>query len=408
MVDLLQAAITDTNLSDMKKKLRLHQKIAIICNKVKDEVYRMEKKDYYAEKHARQRETALQLVAELPDVTHKFFNEYCRVLRTFSERTIIEYAKDLRIYFKYLLETNPALDNDMNNITPEILGEQTAADLQDFISHIAVYQMDGESRSNSPSGLNRKVAALRTFYKYLCSMGHIPHNPSEILAAPRRHEKEVIWLDRDESDDLLTTVSNPEIIDNGRLSAWSKRTMYRDKAILVLLLGTGLRVSECVGLNLSDINWKNRSARIVRKGGKEQTIYFNKDVEDALKDYIQLERLSPEDGSNALFISRKKNRMSIAAIERMVKKYASVAVPQKKITAHKLRATFASQLGQATNGNLSQIRKALGHSSLEMSRRYVGVSDREIQLVSALATWTHVFDLKDVDDIDNLQNEEKL
>lgn len=350
------------------------------------------KYDYETEKKRKQIAATASVVSTLPHYTHTFFNDYCRVVRGMSERTITEYAKDIRIFFYYLVENNPLL-KEMSDITLEVIDSQTVKDLQEFITYAGAYtSSSGDARMNGAAGLNRKVAALRTFYKYLYASGDISHNPASILAAPKIRKKEIVRLDRPESDDLLAAVENPDRLQQSRTQAkFADMTKYRDKAIIVLLLGTGLRISECAGLGLKDISWKNRAMRVTRKGGSEQTVYFNQDIENALKDYIRFERKSPDDDVDALFVSLKRNRMSVRAMERMVKKYAQVSVPQKKITPHRLRATFATELNRANSGNLMQVSAALGHSSIETARKYVDVSDQERQLASALATWTHVF-----------------
>lgn len=358
--------------------------------------YRMPNYDYQKEKQLKQIEKTTTILATLPLFTHEFFIDYCRVVRGMSERTITEYAKDIRLFFQYLLDNNPLLKNNMANITIDIIDKQSAKDLQEFITYISAYtDSDGNTRINGASGLNRKVAALRTFYRYYYASGDIHNNPASILAAPRIKKKEIVHLDRDESDELLTVVDNPLEYENKPEYSWAKHTKYRDKAIITLLLGTGLRISECVSLNQTDINWKNRAMRVIRKGGNEQTVYFNKDIEDAIAAYIKYERKPPKEDSDALFVSRKMNRMSVSAMERMIKKYASIAVPQKKITPHRLRATFATELNRANNGNLMQVSVALGHSSIETARRYVDISDQERQLVSALTSWTHIFQPND-------------
>lgn len=348
--------------------------------------------DYEREKNIKQITATASVVSGLPQFTHSFFYEYCRVVRGMSERTITEYAKDIRIFFLYLVENNPLL-RDIADITPDIIDSQTVRDLQEFITYAGSYtSASGSVRVNGAAGLNRKVAALRTFYRYLYANGDIAHNPASILAAPRIRKKEIVRLDRSESDDLLTAVLNPERLPQSSTQArFADRTKYRDRAIIILLLGTGLRISECAGLGLKDISWKNRAMRVIRKGGMEQTVYFNRDIEEALKDYIKFERKSPDEDVDALFVSLKRNRMSVRAMERMVKKYAQASVPQKKITPHRLRATFATELNRANSGNLMQVSAALGHSSIETARKYVDVSDQERQLASALATWTHVF-----------------
>lgn len=351
----------------------------------------MAKYDYHKEKKIRQIEITNEIVDTLPDFTKEFFLQYCRIIRNMQERTITEYAKDIKVFFNYLLENNPTTGSSLEDITIELVDRQSVKDLQEFISSISSYKdTNGVVRVNSPSGLNRKVASLRSFYKYYYTTGDLTSNPASILAAPRIPRKNIIRLERDESDELLDAVEDPlNSLSNRRQAAWSDRSKYRDKAIIVLLLGTGLRISECVGLSLKDINWTNRAMRIIRKGGDEQTIYFNKDIEDALMDYIKYERKSPDDDVNALFVSRNQTRMSVSAVERMVKKYAFDAVPQKAITPHKLRATFATELNRANNGDLLQVSVALGHSSIETVKKYADEADLDRQKVPSYTNWTH-------------------
>ena len=145
-------------------------------------------------------------------------------------------------------------------------------------------------------------------------------------------------------------------------------------AILTLLLHTGIRVSEMVGIDLQDIDWNEMRIRIFRKGRKEQYVYFNEPVREALEDYIQNERKVSSEDMNALFISRKGQRISVRAVERLVKKYTASAVPMKRITPHKLRSTFATNLYEET-GDIYVTSDALGHSSLETVKKYTNLHD---------------------------------
>lgn len=157
----------------------------------------------------------------------------------------------------------------------------------------------------------------------------------------------------------------------------------------VLFIDEAYSMVSDTAVSLKDINWTNRAMRIVRKGGDEQIVYFNKDIEDALTDYIKYERKSPDDDVDALFVSRNRTRISVSAVERMVKKYAATAVPQKAITPHKLRATFATELNKANDGDLLQVSVALGHSSIETVKRYADEADLDRQKVPSLTNWTH-------------------
>ena len=143
----------------------------------------------------------------------------------------------------------------------------------------------------------------------------------------------------------------------------------RDVAILTLLLNTGIRVSEMVGIDLQDIDWNEKRIKIFRKGRKEQYVYFNAPVEEALKDYIDYERKTSSEDLNALFISRKGQRISVRAVERLVKKYTASVVPMKRITPHKLRSTYATNLYNET-GDIYLVADVLGHTSVDTTRKH--------------------------------------
>jgi site-specific recombinase XerD len=155
---------------------------------------------------------------------------------------------------------------------------------------------------------------------------------------------------------------------------FAKGSQMRDVAILTLLLNTGIRVSEMVGIDLQDIDWNEKRIKIFRKGRKEQYVYFNAPVEEALQDYIDYERKTSSEDLNALFISRKGQRISVRAVERLVKKYTASVVPMKRITPHKLRSTFATNLYEET-GDIYVTSEALGHSSLETVKKYTNLHD---------------------------------
>lgn len=156
------------------------------------------------------------------------------------------------------------------------------------------------------------------------------------------------------------------------------KTKTRDLALLTLLLGTGIRVSECVGLNISDIDFKNGGIRIYRKGGKEVTVYFGTEVEDALLDYLEeRDRIIPEQGhEDALFLSLQRRRMAVRSVENLVKKYARTVAPLKPITPHKLRSTYGTNLYRET-GDIYLVADVLGHSDVNTTKRHYAALEDE-------------------------------
>ena len=188
---------------------------------------------------------------------------------------------------------------------------------------------------------------------------------------PRVKEKAIIQLDPDEVVTLLDHIENyGNQLSGVQLYHYNKQK-YRDLAIVTLLLGTGVRVSECVGLNISDIDFKNNGIRILRKGGNEMVVYFGEEVEKALKDYLDLSRngITPLAGhEDALFLSGQRKRISVDAVEKMVKKYCS-AVSVKTITPHKLRSTYGTALYRET-GDIYLVADVLGHADVNTTKKH--------------------------------------
>ena len=177
-----------------------------------------------------------------------------------------------------------------------------------------------------------------------------------------------LLLDEVEQGDKLTA----------KQKQFHEKTRVRDLALLTLLLGTGLRVSECVGLNIKDVDFKNGGLKVYRKGGKEVTVYFGEEVEDALADYlIERNHIIPESGSeDALFLSLQKKRMSVRSVENLVKKYAKTVSPLKPITPHKLRSTYGTALYQET-GDIYLVADVLGHSDVNTTKKhYAALEDQ--------------------------------
>ena len=196
---------------------------------------------------------------------------------------------------------------------------------------------------------------------------------AELVDMPRLQEKPVTYLEKEEVRDVLQGAETGSSLTKKQYK-FSKGQQMRDIAILTLLLNTGIRVSEMVGIDLQDIDWNERRIRVFRMGRKEQYVYFNEPVQEALEDYINYERKSDSDDLNALFISRKGQRITVRSVERMVKKYTASVVPAKNITPHKLRSTFATNLYEET-GDIYVTADALGHASMQTVKKYTNLSD---------------------------------
>ncbi len=192
----------------------------------------------------------------------------------------------------------------------------------------------------------------------------------ERVSLPRFHEKEILRLDMDEVAMMLEEVQEGTGLTK-RQKIYHEKTKIRDQALLSLMLGTGIRVSECVGLNLEDVDLKNDGIRIHRKGGKEVTVYFSDEVEDILQIYLKERRATePAPGhEEALFLSLQNKRLTVRSIENLVKKYARIVSPLKKITPHKLRSTYGTNLYKET-GDIYLVADVLGHSDVNTTKKH--------------------------------------
>lgn len=334
----------------------------------------------YTEKINLENKKKLQeLLKELP----KFCSDFFRYLdtRNTSSRTRLSYGYDIRIFFEFIQENNPVYKKmSMHDIPIAVLDEMTPVDIEEYLSYLSYYEKkDGQAVTNGEKGKSRKLSAIRTMYNYYFKKEFIKTNAPSMIDTPKKHKENIIRLDKDEVAELITTVQSGENLTARQLAAHQK-TKYRDIAILTLLLGTGIRVSECVGLDVSDISFKNSCMRVVRKGGNESTIYFGDEVADALLDYLELEREGlaqktlPEH-ENALFLSLKYSRLTTRAVEKLVKKYTGAANINKKITPHKLRSTYGTNLYKET-GDIYLVADALGHKSVETTRQhYAAIED---------------------------------
>ena len=193
---------------------------------------------------------------------------------------------------------------------------------------------------------------------------------------PKIHEKAIVRLDADEVALLLDYVEHCGDTLTGQKKAYYEKTKERDLALITLLLGTGIRVSECVGLDLEDLDFKNNAVKVTRKGGNEMFVYFGPEVEKALMPYLTVrEKIVPVSGhEHALFYSTQRKRIGIQAVENLVKKYAREVTTAKKITPHKLRSTYGTALYQET-GDIYLVADVLGHKDVNTTRKHYAAID---------------------------------
>ena len=314
-------------------------------------------------------------IKELPGFCSMYFRG---IEPTTSARTRLAYAYDLGIFFNYIKnETGLGGNKEITDYPITLLEKVKPAIIQDYLDYLKYYQNDSEvERANSERGLNRKLGCLRSFYNYFYRMELIKYNPAQIVKMPKIHDKDIIRLDKDEISDLLDEVESGKNLTKQQ-KAYHEKNKIRDLAILTLLLGTGIRVSECVGLDINDVDFKNHGIRIIRKGGNQVVVYFGDEVEDALFNYLrERSAIVPLPGhEDALFLSIQKKRISVHAVEELVKKYAGHITHLKKITPHKLRSTYGTQLYKTT-GDIYLVADVLGHSDVNTTKKhYAAIED---------------------------------
>ena len=335
----------------------------------------MDKKVTYHE------QTDVENTLRLRDVL-KTLPPFCRdFFRAIDPRTTtktrISYAYDIRIFFQFLLEQNPAFrDWSIDAFTVDVLDQLTAVDLEEYEEYLKVYQAGDKTETNGERGLKRKLSSLRSFYAYYFKREMIHTNPTVLVDVPKIHQKSIIRLEADEVALLLDYIEHGGDDLTGQKKVYYEKTKDRDLALVTLLLGTGVRVSECVGLDIEDVDFKNNGIKVTRKGGNEMVVYFGPEVEKALKNYLEVRKnIIPVEGhEHALFYSTQRKRIGVQAVENLVKKYARQVTTTKKITPHKLRSTYGTALYQET-GDIYLVADVLGHKDVNTTKKHYAALD---------------------------------
>lgn len=311
------------------------------------------------------------ILSGLPPYCNEFFRN--QELST-SSGTKVAYAYDLNRFFRFLGTMLDSVDN-LDDIPLSVLDNLKTADIENYIEYLK-YQDNSVQPANKNESINRKISSLKSFFTYMTDCGKMANNPARAIKLSRKHEKEIIRLEPDEVSNLLDSVDYGENLTDMQ-KRYHMKTRIRDLAILTVLLGTGIRISECVGLNMNSIDFHNTSMWIHRKGGKETTLYFGREVEMALRNYyIERKEITALPGHEpALFLSLRRKRISVSAAENLVKKYAN-NVTAKNITPHKLRNTYGTSLYRNT-GDIYLVADVLGHSDVNTTRRHYAALDED-------------------------------
>ncbi len=331
----------------------------------------------YKDEFMRQQRIRLrELTQRLPD----FCGQYFRGIENRTGiRTRVGYAYDLAVFFDYLIKHHPAFQKEMSQVTVEDLKEVTLNDLEMFLEYVRYYEnAQGEEHLNADATVKRKICALHSFYHYMCKKELLDNDPSSLLDTPKIREHEIIRLEPHEAANLLDKVETGEELTK-KQKDFHDKTGVRDLAIMTLLLGTGIRVSELVGLNLDDFDREEGCVHVYRKGGKEQAVYFGSEVENAVEAYKkERKKFNPLKGhEEALFLSLQGKRISVRSVELLVKKYAG-SVTKKKITPHKLRSTYGTMLYRETE-DIYLVAGVLGHNDVNTTRKHYAALEQDLR-----------------------------
>lgn len=348
--------------------------------------------NYYKETELKIKESIQNELTLVPPYVSKYL---LSIQFSTTTRTRKGYLGDIHNFLDYVAEM---YDTTAKDVTLEQLDAFDKHSFDEYLNYLSKYEKNGILYTNEIPALRRKLSSLRNFLNYLYIDGQMSSCEILKVKTPKIRKKEIIRLDADEQECLLNEVeylTNPIREQLGLPNPTRKQQEYhniqsvRDMAIIYLLLSTGMRVSELVGLNLKDVNMVKFSVRIVRKGEKEDIIYFSDTAKDYLEEYLmQREQVEPIEGhENAFFLSSQRRRISVRSVERLVKKYAQMSVPLKHITPHKLRSTYATDMNEATGGNLMLVKELLGHESVTTTQLYVAQSEsQKVQVRNLLSS----------------------
>ena len=328
---------------------------------------------YFEEREIDTIEKLRMVRKDLPVICNEFF---IGIENTTSPLTRLGYALDLRIFFDYIVKDIAYfVGKNITTLSYEDLSHVESFHIEMFLDYLTYYIYNGKEYKNTIKTKARKLSTLKSFFKYCYDKDRLDKDPASKVKSPKIHEKAIIRFDNDEVSDFLDTVESGKGL-TGHAQAFHKITKERDTAIMTLFLGTGIRISELVGLNIEDVDFDKKAFKITRKGGNQAILYFNDEVLNALLAYMDVRALNPAlDDEPALFCSLKGKRIDVRTVQILVKKYSSISSPLKHITPHKLRTTFGTSLYQNTK-DIYVVAEVLGHKDVNTTKRhYAAISE---------------------------------
>ncbi len=320
---------------------------------------------------------------DLPNFTSTFF---IAMENNSTILTRLNYAYDLRVFFNFLIKEIPYFaGKKVIEITALDLKQIDIDNLYQFLDYLNLYYNNNNNNEktnpekyieNTERGKARKIACLRSFFKHYYKKKVLDKNICELLDTPKIHEKPITRLTSTEVQMLINSVESGSNLTD-KQKDYHKKNMLRDLAILTFFLTTGIRVSELVSINIADVDFSANSFLVTRKGGNRVILYFDTETNTALNNYLE-ERKNR--GSYALtsplFTTTEQNRISVRAVQNMVKKYTTTVTPLKKITPHKLRSTYGTMLYDETS-DIYLVADVLGHKDVNTTKKHYAAMSEE-------------------------------
>lgn len=326
----------------------------------------MAKNTYYNERNIHDLDKIAELLNELPPFCEDYF---LGIESLTSSQTRLKYAYDLRIFFDYICKCR-IRNKEITDFTLEDLERLQHNDIEAFLGYLSNYTYDGKRLSCGDRAKARKLSAIRAMFKYFFSRGMIAVDNAAKVQTPKLHDREIIRLESDEVENLLSVTENGTGLSK-HAAHYHAKTAVRDRAILTLFLGTGIRISELVGLDNDSFNFADNSFVVTRKGGNRAILYFSDEVRFALQEYISEKNNDSKipEGENAFFLSMQYKRINVRSVEILVKKYSKITTPLKKITPHKLRSTYGTHLYNQTQ-DIYIVADVLGHRDVNTTKKH--------------------------------------
>ncbi|MEE1356975.1 MAG: tyrosine recombinase XerC [Clostridia bacterium] len=304
----------------------------------------------------------------------KEFAIYKTAIENCSPKTVEEYILDLRTFFRYImsqregviLDSEEFYELDISKADIDFVKSIKTDEIYEFLLYV------GQYRNNSWSAKSRKLSALKSYFKFMTVKKHcLEDNPVINIEAPKKKKSLPKYLNLEESKGLLEAVKNDK----------DSKTKERDYAIITLFLNCGMRLSELVGINLTDIDSQMRCLKVTGKGAKERIIYLNDACKSAIVEYLNTRTPQTKNSSSApLFLSAREQRISPKTVQYTVNKYLKLAgLEYKGFSTHKLRHTAATLMYQSGNVDVRVLKDILGHEQLNTTQIYTHISDASME-----------------------------